>query len=289
MIVRITGGVGNQMFQYAMKLKLDMLNGKNNRIDIRFYDDVNVHNGYELNSVFGIDAELYDGEIDSFSNEFSILYKLCFKFGIRFLKSKNRMTEIRIGFDKKVFNYKKNNDYIDGYWQSEDYFKDIEENVRNTFRFPQFTEEKNINLVGQLQNYNSVSIHVRRGDYLGVSRFASLGNTLYYQKAIKYITEHIKNPLFVVVSDDIRWCKENLNLPQNSIYVDWNNKEKSYRDMQIMSNCKHNIIANSSFSWWGAWLNENANKIVIAPEHFFNGIIEDDSHIIPTEWIKIKG
>ena len=288
MIVRITGGIGNQMFQYALKLKFDFLLNSNNKIDIRFYDKTNIHNGYELNNVFKINAEEYNGKIDSVANKNPIFYKICFKIGVHFLKSKCKLTEIRTGFSKKVFEYKEYNDYVDGYWQSEEYFKDIEKKVRNTFQFPEFTEEKNINLMSQLQNFNSVSIHVRRGDYIGVSRFVALGKTLYYQKAIKYMKEHIEHPLFVVLSDDISWCKENLDIPLNSIYVDWNQNENSYRDMQIMSKCKHNIIANSSFSWWGAWLNENVDKIVIAPEHFFNGSIEDDSYIIPTSWIKIR-
>ena len=288
MIMRITGGIGNQMFQYALKLKFDSL-VDNNKIDIRFYDAVNVHNGYELKKVFGIEAEQYKGSIDSLANKFPLLYKICFKLGIHFLKSKNRVTEIRTGFFDTVFSYSRNEDYVDGYWQSEDYFVDIEEEIRKNFQFPKVTERKNVELIDSLKKQNSVSIHVRRGDYIGVSRFVALGKTLYYQNAVNYIKECVVKPLFVVLSDDIGWCKENLELPENTIYVDWNQREKSYRDMQIMSMCKHNIIANSSFSWWGAWLNRNEDKIVVAPEKFFNGNTEDENHIIPPKWIKIAG
>lgn len=288
MIVRITGGIGNQMFQYALKMQFDRTLKSSNEIDTHFYQQKNIHNGYELNKVFGIDAIHYGGKKRALSDKFPLLYKICFKLGIRSLKTKNTLTEIRTCFLPEVFDYTKANAYIDGYWQSEEYFLDVKEDVRATFQFPAFDEEENCRLEQMIINTQSVSIHVRRGDYVGASRFLSLGQTDYYQSAIEYIKKKVNSPLFIILSDDIKWCKKNLDLPQNSIFVTWNDRAKSYRDMQIMSICKHNIIANSSFSWWGAWLNNNPEKIVVAPSRFFNGSKEDDSHIIPLNWVKIN-
>lgn len=288
MIIRITGGIGNQMFQYALKLKFDCLLQHQNKIDTRFYEKKDVHNGYELDAVFGIDANRYKGKIHSIADKYSFFYKVCFKLGVQFLKQGNVFTEIRTGFSNRIFEQDVDYCYLDGYWQSEDYFKDIELDIRNVFRFPEFTEQENIELMNKISGKNSVSLHVRRGDYVDVPRYVALGKTQYYQNAVDYIKERVDNPIFVILSDDILWCKQNLNLPENIIYVDWNHGTRSYRDMQIMSRCKHNIIANSSFSWWGAWLNSNLDKIVVSPERFFNGKMEDDSHIIPKEWVKLS-
>lgn len=288
MIVRITGGIGNQMFQYALKLKLDSILKQECEIDTRFYQKSSVHNGFELNKVFGIQARLYNGPVQSLADQFPLFYKACFRVGIRSLRTTDHLTEIRTCFRPDVLTLDKKNVYIDGYWQSEKYFQDIGDEVRKTFHFSEFAEQENIQLEQIIRERQSVSLHVRRGDYVGVSRFLSLGKTQYYQKAIEYIKSNVKNPMFVVLSDDIKWCKENINLPAETIFVTWNHGDKSYRDMQIMSICKHNIIANSSFSWWGAWLNNNPEKCVVAPSRFFNGRMEDDSHIIPEKWKTIE-
>ena len=288
MIIRMTGGIGNQMFQYALKLKLDSILSQSCEIDTHFYKKNSVHNGFELNKVFGIQATIYDGPIRSLADQFPILYKMCFRLGIRSLRTAHRLTEIRTCFLPDVLTLYEKSAYIDGYWQSEEYFHDIEDKVRRTFQFSPFTEQENLQLEQIIKEKQSVSLHVRRGDYIGVSRFVSLGKTDYYQKAIEYVKATVENPLFVVLSDDISWCSENLDLPAESVFVTWNIEDKSYRDMQIMSICKHNIIANSSFSWWGAWLNSNPEKLVIAPSHFFNGKVEDDSHIIPKGWKTIE-
>ena len=288
MIIRITGGIGNQMFQYALKLKLDSILNQNCESDTHFYQKSSVHNGFELNKVFGIQAAIYDGPVRSLADQFPILYKMCFRLGIRSLKTAHRLTEIRTCFRPDVLTLHEKSTYIDGYWQSEEYFQDIEDKVRRSFQFSAFIEQENLQLEQIIKERQSVSLHVRRGDYIGVSRFVSLGKTDYYQKAVEYIKSNVENPLFVVLSDDISWCRENLDLPADSIFVTWNIDDKSYRDMQIMSVCKHNIIANSSFSWWGAWLNSNPKKIVVAPNRFFNGNVEDGSHIVPKNWKTIE-
>src|SRR5690606_38192956 len=147
----------------------------------------------------------------------------------------------------------------------------VAEELREHFQFPQITDIKNKELIQHIQQRNSVSLHVRRGDYLIASNqhLGSICDNAYYEKAITYINEKTDSPLFVIFSNDIPWCKETFN-NIDAIFVDWNTGNQSYIDMQLMSLCKHNIIANSSFSWWGAWLNNNPDKIVVSPNKWIN-------------------
>ena len=131
-----------------------------------------------------------------------------------------------------------------------------------------------------------ISIHVRRDDYLSskyVSGFGGICTIEYYNKAVERIKEEVIDPVFYIFSDDINWCRENLKLEQG-VFIDWNTGKESWQDMFLMSQCKHNIIANSSFSWWGAWLNSNSEKIVIAPRIWWNGLKDD---VVPDSWIRI--
>lgn len=140
----------------------------------------------------------------------------------------------------------------------------------------------------EIKNSNSVSLHIRRGDYVALSK-SKKGHALcpisYYKKAIENIAQKIHNPRFFIFSDDIQWVKENLAIKYNAEYIDFN-RDYPERDIILMKHCKHNIIANSSFSWWGAWLNENPNKIVIAPKRWMNNLESSDDLIEPN-WIKI--
>lgn len=288
MIIRISGGIGNQMFQYAFKQQLDYIANCKNTIDIRFFENRNVHNGYELNKVFDIDDETYDGSIKAPSEVHPIIYRGLYRIGKRFYVTKKYAMEVLIDYYEKYKSFSGEKYYLDGYWQSEEYFKDVKDEVRESFIFPQFCEESNINLCKRICQENAIALHVRRGDFLESSKFVCLGKTDYYQQAIKYISDKVNSPIFVVLSDDIDWCRNNLHLNEGSIYVDWNKNDKSFRDMQIMSICSHCIIANSSFSWWGAWLNKNPDKIIVAPYKFYKGNTRNEEHLIPKEWIKIQ-
>jgi hypothetical protein len=175
--------------------------------------------------------------------------------------------------------------YLDGYWQNELYFKDIEKTIRSDFQFVRPIDERNKNIAELIKNSNSVSIHIRRGDYINNQLYSGICTEDYYQKAIRFINAKLKNKTFFVFSDDIQWCKSHFN-SDNFHFVQGNEGTNSYKDMQLMSYCKHNIIANSSFSWWGAWLNNNLGKIVIAPERWLN-VGYSTKDLIPEEWIKI--
>lgn len=288
MIVKITGGLGNQMFQYAFaKATQKKFHINKMQLDIDFYNDKKIHNGFELKKIFSINEKYCkQGSIQKYIDKIFVKYGYFKKK--KSIKIFNRFYEVSLGFFPEYEKFDLENMYLDGYWQSEEYFYDYQNLIKETFKFPAIESVENKRIVDKILHTNSVSIHVRRGDYLSSDRYICLGETNYYQQAIKLITEKIDNPTFFIFSDDIDWCRNNLALSEEYEIVDWNKGDKSYVDLQLMSMCKHNVIANSSFSWWGAWLNINENKIVVSPEHFYkleSGF--DDSHLLPKSWIKL--
>lgn len=181
------------------------------------------------------------------------------------------------------------NCYLSGVWQSEKYFKDSESIIRKelTLKDPLTTEARD--WIQKMAESDSVSIHIRRGDYvnsLKTNQFHGICSLEYYHNAIKLISQKITSPVFFIFSDDIDWVKDNLNIIYPVFYVS-GEMLPDHEELMIMSKCKHNIIANSSFSWWGAWLNENKTKIVIAPKKWFNTKTVDTVDLIPSSWIKI--
>lgn len=284
-VVKIIGGLGNQMFQYALYRSLKE-KGKEAKIDISSFLSYELHNGYELRNVFNIDEDLATekdiGLLADFKKDFSS------KFRRKLFGRKNtHFVQEEFKFIPEVFEM--DHVYLDGFWQSEKYFLDIEEMIRRDFDFKIELDGPNKDAIEKMNRTNSVSLHVRRGDYISNPEAFKVHGGIttleYYNKAIEQIKESVENPAFFIFSDDINWVKENMNLG-DSYYIDWNKGKNSYKDMQLMSYCKHNIIANSSFSWWGAWLNRNKSKIVITPNKWFNTMKAED--IIPKDWRKIE-
>lgn len=285
-IIRVWGGIGNQMFQYAL-YKEYQSRGIETKLDISFFEKKSIHNGYELQEMFHINDGIYASKKECSQLAFYKVNKLS-RLLIRIIPRKTCYTVLKEkenGYDEKVLNY--SNCYLEGYFQSEKYFSNIEAAIRNSFIFRKEKDdnvkewEKCIENAGQ----NSVSIHVRRGDYTtGGTKEKLLCDTAYYEKAIEYIENSVDNPIFFIFSDDIEWCKNKfLNL--KCYYVTGNKGVSSAWDMYLMSCCTHNIIANSSFSWWGAWLNGNDRKIVIAPKEWSSD--KKFTEIIPNSWVEI--
>ena len=191
--------------------------------------------------------------------------------------------ENAIIYDSTFYNL--DNVYLSGYWQSEKYFSKSKDAIRKTYTFPQLTGTENLLAKDDILKSNSVSLHVRRGDYLKSKDLGGVCTTEYYKKAIDYISMKIDNPKFFIFSDDILWCENNLEV-EDARYINFNKGKDSYQDMHLMSLCKHNIIANSSFSWWGAWLNSNKNKIVISPKIWFKNRNISTNDLLLEEWIK---
>ncbi|MCD7883764.1 MAG: alpha-1,2-fucosyltransferase [Lachnospiraceae bacterium] len=264
-IVKAFGGLGNQMFQYAFYLYLKE-NNPDTYFDIKDYDIHEYHCGFELTNIFGVQTDdVPQDAIKKISiQQESIIVRLLRKyFGARLCKT----DEI---FENKEYTFVpfrcfQSDTVLRGNWQDINYLIPIEKKIRSVFTFHELNDKKNAETAKKIMDSNSVSIHIRRGDYLQTSNLGGVIGEDYYKKAIDYIEKRVQNPVYIVFSDEIEWCRHTLkNL--KAVFVDWNTGTDSYKDMQLMSLCKHNIIANSSFSWWGAWLNPNENKIVIMPE-----------------------
>lgn len=267
-IANLTGGLGNQMFQYAFGRAIAIKNNTN--LKLHFVNALfNTQRPYELN-VFNISADLATkqdlnkyGIVENKALN-RILYLLDERLGIQF---NNHIITQKYPYlwDQKYLSIK-NDTYLQGFWFGVKYFKEIEDIIRNEFTPKTELDDKNQKLIEQMQKKNSVSVHVRRGDLVSSNRNDKFIGLDYYIKVYDSLKKRVQNPTFFIFSDDIEWCRHNLSkLAQNSIYVDHNKGFNSYKDLLLMAHCKHNVVANSSFSWWGSWLNINSNKIVISP------------------------
>lgn len=259
--VIISGGLGNQMFQYAFALALRH-KGYKVKIDISLYNSVKMHNGYELSRIFGINENVLNKKG---------IHLLIMRILLRFKPSLFVKVD-PIRYEQSCLSTQRY--YFSGVWLSEKYFIDLIPAIRKKFHFNGI-DPINEKMAEEMHHCDSVSVHIRRGDYKawGISL---LGND-YYKRAISIINERVPNPKFYFFSDDFVETKE-IAEQMNIDYtiINHNQREKSYQDMYLMSNCKYNVIANSSFSWWGAWLNSYDNKIVISPKEWVGG--GDDLH-----------
>jgi len=264
--VKIIGGLGNQMFQYALGKCLALKHNTDLKLDL---------SGFE-------NYKAWKFELDNLN----ISYKT---FNLKDKESLQRINEKFFHFDKELLNLS-DNVYLDGYFQSEKYFKKIKQVLLNDFMVTSPVNEKNKKMLDLINSTNSVSLHVRRGDYItnpSANAFHGTCSVEYYNKAAKYISENIDNPHFFLFSDEPEWVRENILIDKPVTIVDINTIDNGYDDLRLMSNCKYNIIANSSFSWWGSWLNNNPQKVVIAPKRWFISTVHDTKDLIPEGWIKL--
>ena len=242
-LVYFQGGLANQLFQLALYFKLIELYGSANvYADIRFYKTNKEHGGFQLNRFLRLNYYRkkyvpYEFHEINESNFFSAFFS-----------------------DEKNFLYV-------GYWQDEVFFPKDLTPIREIFQGIRLNNT-NQKFMQKIKESESVSIHVRRGDYVDHFLHGNIANEVYLENAIRYFEEKLTNPVFFVFSDEIEWCKENLKIANRKFFFISN--EKMELDLFLMSNCKYNVIANSSFSWWAQRLNEHAEKIVVAPEYWFN-------------------
>lgn len=283
-IVRFLGGLGNQMFQYAF-YKAIQNKFSNVKADLSSFKSEHHHNGYELERIFDIsvdEASVFMSGIYNIQNQKWIYRKLR---QLLDLKKSYHEEQLNFSFDPKIFSDSKSGYYY-GFWQNEKYYAHISSQIRKDFEFKPLTDNQNIDILDKINQTNSISIHVRRGDYVAHPSFGGVCEKDYYQKAIQKIHQQVINAKFFIFSNDINWCMNNLET-ENCDFISWNTGTNSYIDMQLMSNCKHNIIANSSFSWWAAWLNANPDKIVIGPQKWLNETKYDTSTLMPADWIRL--
>ena len=288
-IVKILGGLGNQMFQFALYKSLQQRFPEERvLIDLRCFRGYPKHRGFEIGRVFGADYDAANWrEVARLAYPYPNFQT--WRFGSRLLPTRRSMLKEHAEFTYEPTALTRTADtYYDGYWQHEEYFRDVRETILQTFRFPEF-DDRNRETAQRLQSTNSIAIHVRRGDYTHDKLFHDICDLNYYRQAISRMQQAVGGNLFCIFSDDLRWCRERIApLLEDKLifYVDWNRGDRSVQDIHLMSLCRHNIIANSSFSWWGAWLNQNPDKIVIAPEKWMH--IKGTQSPVPNDWIRIK-
>ena len=269
-ITQLTGGLGNQLFQYAIAKAIAVKNGVPMKIDLSFFKDYKWH-AYSL-APFNIDENFASAqECNDLLNPSLSL----FSRGLNKLTKKEKQS---YKLEEKGFAYDRSNleeappKYMIGYWQSEKYFTSIEKTIRKDFEVKIPPSEQNQKILDEIIKTNSVSIHIRRGNYVSdevINNFHGTCSMEYYENAISYIKEKVDNPIFYIFSNDIPWSREHLNFEGTKVFVDVNDDTTDYEDLRLMQNCKHNIIANSTFSWWAAWLNSNPSKTIIAPKQWF--------------------
>ena len=284
-VFQFMGGLGNQMFQYAAARALSMKRGIPFKID---FDDPYKFVKRELN-LFPFNLEV----------------KQASWWELQKCKPKRRFEKrlwMLVGNDPAAGLFREKGDYafdpgfftcpdgayLSGFWQTEKYFLDIEDTIRSDFKFIVQPSEKNKIWLKQINSCNAVSVHIRRGDVVSVAKTNKIYGTItpeFYETAMKNMAESFPDVVFFFFSDDIKWVKDNIKTEYPAYYVDANDDAHNYEDLRLMSSCRHHIIANSSFSWWGAWLNPGKQKKVIGPAKWMSTRNISDTDHIPASWI----
>lgn len=293
-IVKINGGLGNQMFQYAFGRAMAIMLQTELKLDCNWFDTIeegDTVRHYELDC-FGLKTLFAtNDEIERIKGkEFqlpNIIKRIIKK--LELFQKESYFVEKFYHCDSSI-EFCKDNTYFEGYWQSYLYFDTITDIIKKDFLSNHKMQSNDIILSNQIRDTNSISLHIRRGDYVSNSNATSyhgVSSLDYYYEAIQYIKEKVVNPVVYLFSDDINWVKENLKIDLPIVFVENRDPKRPFDDIYLMHLCKHNIIANSSFSWWGAYLNENSEKIVIAPKKWFNDPSINTEDLIPRNWIRM--
>ena len=275
-VVRITGGLGNQMFQYAFARALQ---ARGKKVCLQWHGQRRQerHNGWELDTVF---EHPLSSKI-KVANRSPLLNAAAWM-----LRKTNRKRESsNLGFNLEFLDTDRG--YLDGYWQTEKYFLPLEETIRDDFCFKPLSGVQNLKLKERIISEACVSVHIRRGDYLKIPGLGSVCTPDYYNKALNKMDELSPGSTPVIFSDDMPFCRELLS-GRDAVFVDWNQGLNSWMDMALMSRCRHHIIANSSFSWWGAWLDQKKTGAVLAPSKWFAETAgKTNPDIYQSGWIRI--
>lgn len=283
-IVKICGGLGNQLFQYALYRQLS-LQGKEVKADLSWFqiENRNQQRTYKLSKFHTKITECSKQEKAKLASELDgrknkIINKIV---GI---KKTHIFEKVSYTFDASIDSIEEG--YLDGYWQTEKYFYDSRENLLDEITLCEKQTDYFYKMKETIQQCNSISLHIRRGDYIQAqAMYGNICTEEYYEKAMNYMEEHVESPVFFIFTDDMEWAKNHYAGKENIIFVDGNDKNSEEADLILMSECKHNIIANSSFSWWAAWLNQKNDKIVVAPDKWINQ--EQTPDIVARGWVHV--
>jgi len=284
-IVNLKGGIGNQMFQYALGRKLSLKNNDELKLETaglaRANEVGDIYRPFSLEA-FNIDKNIASAEeVQKLKYPYGIFSKGWRYFNFKILRKKHTL------FEPKVLDWK-GNIFLDGYWQSPRYFEDIRDILLKEFTLAKPFSKAGAGFVAQIKNTTAVALHVRRGDYIKnpqVQKEFGPCTLAYYKSAMAEIEKTVPSPTYFVFSDDLPWVKENLPVGDQAVFVKGAGMT-DVEDLLLMSMCQHNIIANSSFSWWSAWLNQNPAKIVVAPTPWFDKQ-PYDKDLIPKTWIQL--
>ena len=295
-VVKLMGGLGNQMFQYAFAKNLALKNNTSLKVDLSFLLDRTPRENFVFRDY---DLDIFNLQADFISEDELIKFKAkkSQPFIDRlFLRKKESETFF---LDEKNFHFDPTNlvnekhIYVNGYWQTEKYFSEIEPLIRNDFKFKLPLNEIESELNRKIESTNSVCVNFRRTDFVHLKSSADthgLTEMNYYQNAFELMHTRIDNPHFYIFSDDIDWCRENVKMDFPHSFVDHSYKGFKFSAyLRLMKNCKHFIIPNSTFAWWAAWLSDNEHKIVIAPRQWFKDqfLQSQTEDIFLENWIKL--
>ncbi len=293
-LYRFEGGLGNQMFQYATFYSLQrhyqnsnivadiskiLLTGSEPRTQIEMVYNVRLPYWVPGSIRYSIADKYVKKTINSALNIYSKIGNL------RFIKDDNH-------FNHQLFDLKETNNYlIQGYWADQRYFKMYADELRKIFYPKNPASSANENLLKRIKDTDSVSVHIRRGDYLKTGSFLDVNTFNYYEHAFQKVMEEHPDASFFIFSDDIKWSRQRFgNIAADMEFVDHNIGMDAYWDIFLMSQCNTNIIANSTFSWWAGWLNENQGKKVYCPSKIFISKKRNElvvPQFYPEEWVKI--
>lgn len=297
-ITRLIGGLGNQLFQYAVGRAVATRTNTSLLMDANGFASYDLRR-YELDG-FNICAELAtDAQLACVGIAAGEKLSLLKRIKLRLFRGSSPQLPLREPVLREAsFTYDTRLEqvqapiYLDGYWQSERYFSTIRAQLLQELTLKSDWGAGNEDMFGQIQavGTGAVSLHVRRGDYVTNAHTASYHGVCsldYYRAAVSYIAERVAAPHFFIFSDDHDWVRENLQTGFPTTFVSVNSADNGIYDMMLMKSCRHHIIANSSFSWWGAWLNPSVEKIVVAPQQWFKEADKDTSDLIPSGWVRL--
>lgn len=287
-IVNFMGGLGNQMFQYACGLALSCTTEQRVLYAADIFGQQSTFNGFELDAVFGLapriatpsDLKRVLGKIGSnpYIRRATMKYER-----LEALMPDTAIFERNFVFEQDLAAKLSKGGYLHGYWQSEQYFENVKEQVHQAFKFVG-VEDTDLEVTGKI----NVSLHVRRGDYMNAGSVHAACDSAYYYSALEALGLPVQETVLHVFSDDPNWAQQEIStLHPDCRVIQGNVEANSYKDMYLMSKCDHHIIANSSFSWWGAWLNQSPRKKVIAPKRWFVDPALNSDQIIPAVWERV--
>lgn len=284
--VRLIGGLGNQLFQYAAARSLALRHGASVKLDLSGFETYGLRR-YELQS-YPIAATIASAdEVAAFSAARPT--GLIARVLARLRPAPHVYREAHFHYDPGLL-AQALPVYLDGFWQSERYFAEAAETIRRELTPLAPLEPENAAVAAEIDGALAVSLHVRRGDYVSnahTNSYHGVCSLDYYRKAVAAVAQKVGAPHLFVFSDDHDWTRENLAFEWPTTYVTANPADRGFRDMQLMARCRHHVIANSSFSWWGAWLNPRPDKVVVAPQAWFANSPNDTRDLIPAGWVRL--